>query len=84
MARRHVDQFTYCTAPPTHAGYVGRRRITEFPGDAHASEVEDAAPMTNEDRAELDGRIIQCDRAIAGLPYERVGPAVDRPGDVTK
>jgi hypothetical protein len=56
---------------------VGRPRVSVFPCDAHADQVEDAAPMTDEDRAELDGRIIQADRAAAGLPFERVGPVAD-------
>jgi hypothetical protein len=77
MIRCGVGQYTSCSAPPTHSGYVrakGKGLIRVFPCDQHAGQVDAAAPMTDEDRAELDGRIAQFQRALAGLPYERVGP----------
>ena len=78
MVRHVVGQYTSCGGPPTHAGYVrvkGKGRIRVFPCTEHACQVDGAAPMTNEDRAELEGRREQNRRALAGLPYERVRPA---------
>jgi hypothetical protein len=47
----------------------------------HAAHVEGAQPMSDEDRAELDGRRVQTLRALAGLKYMRAGPVEDYDGE---
>jgi hypothetical protein len=49
------------------AEVVHRRRVGVFTCPDHATHVEGAQPMSDEERAELDGRRVQTLRARAGL-----------------
>lgn len=68
-----------CGQSPEFFGLVGRPAIRVFLCRRHRDlpQLRDVRPMTDVDRAELDGRIVQWDRAMAGLSYDRVGPDVD-------
>lgn len=76
LAAGTAGQPTACRGKPTHAALVGRPPIRVFPCTEHADlpQLRDAHPMTDEDRAELDGRRVQHDRALQGLRFDRVGP----------
>jgi hypothetical protein len=68
------SQLTPATSGPKQ---FHRRRVRVFTCPDHATHVEGAQPMSDEDRAELDGRRVQTLRALAGLKYMRVGPVED-------
>lgn len=76
MVRRGEGQWASCTADPTHAALVGRPAVRVFVCPTHLGlpQLRDVTPMSDEDRAELDGRVVQHERALAGLRYERVRP----------
>lgn len=71
MVRRPHGQWTACPEEPTHAGV--RRRVRLFLCAGHTELVAGSRPMDDTDRAELDGRIVQWDRAMAGKPWMGVG-----------
>jgi hypothetical protein len=80
MVRRGAGQWGSCPGEPTHAGFVdhaaGYRpgvRFRVFPCDRHTGQVDDPAPMTDDDRAELEHRREQVRLAMAGKPYDRPG-----------
>lgn len=76
MVRRPHGQWTACPGEPTHTAVVRRREdralVRIFLCPRHAGP-EPAAPITDGDRAELDGRIVQWDRAVAGKPWMGIG-----------